>query len=251
MQDRNIAIEIEPMMELGFYSAPSELRTNTYYIKEIDELNATRALRYVVIVTNRTPALDEDIIKRHFSSIEYYTSLIAGTHTPRAVDYIGRALDFATTRNYAAAISDATQAIALMPDYAPAYWLRAQARYHKLQVDRDTPDSDIDAGLRLQVADAAMADIIADIDKGLELSPSTAVAWFNKGNLMLENRDYTSAIAAYSRAIELKPDMGEAYYNRGYIYLKLGNRQAGIADLSKAGEAGIVPAYNLIKRIRK
>lgn len=45
--------------------------------------------------------------------------------------------------------------------------------------------------------------------------------------------------------------MGEAYYNRGYIYLKLGNQKAGIDDLSKAGELGIVSAYNLIKRISK
>ncbi len=250
VQDRNIAIEIEPMMELGFYSSPNELRSNTYYIKEIDDLNATRALRYAVVVTNRAPALDEDIAKRHFSSIEYYNSLIA-THTPRAVDYIGRALDFVTTRNYSAAIADIDRAIALMPDYAPSYWLRAQARYHKRQVDRDNPDDNIDPAARRQVAEAAMADILADIDKGIELSPHTAVAWYNKGNLMLENHDYTSAIAAYTKALELKPDMGEAYYNRGYIYLKLGNRREGIADLTKAGDAGIVPAYNLIKRIRK
>lgn len=252
VQDRNVAIEIEPMMELGYYSAPSELRTNTYYIKEIDELNATRALRFAVVVTNRRPTLDQDIIQRHFSSIDYYNSLMS-THTPRAVDYIGRALDFVTTRNYSAAIDDATKAIELMPDYAPAYWLRAQARYHKLQIDRDAPDETdgIDPTARRQVAEAAMTEILADIDRGIELSPTTAVAWYNKGNLMLENHDYTSAIAAYTRAIELKPDMGEAYYNRGYIYLKLGNRQAGISDLGKAGEAGIVPAYNLIKRIRK
>ena len=64
-------------------------------------------------------------------------------------------------------------------------------------------------------------------------------------------QDFTSAIAAFSRAIDLKPDLGEAYYNRGYIYLKLGNERAGIADLSKAGELGIVPAYNLIKRISR
>lgn len=251
VQDRNVAIDIEPMMEMGFYSAPSELRANTYYIKEIDDLNATRALRYAVVVTNRAPALDEDIIQRHFKSIDYYTSVIAGIHTPRAVDYIGRALDFVTTRNYAAAIADINRAIELMPDFAPAYWLRAQARYHKLQVDRDTPDAAIDAATRLSVAEAAMAEILADIDKGLELSPNTAVAWFNKGNLLLENHDYNGAVDAYTRAIELKPDMGEAYYNRGYIHLKTGNSNAGIADLSKAGEAGIVTAYNLIKRIRK
>ena len=250
VQDRNVAIEIEPMMELGFYSSPSELRANTYYIKEIDDLNATRALRYAVVVTNRTPALDEDIIRRHFNSIEYYTSLIAGSHNPRAVDYIGRALDFVTTRNYAGAIADIDRAIALMPDFAPAYWLRAQARYHKLQVDRDTPDESIDGVARLHMAEAAMAEIMADIDRGLELSPGTAVAWFNKGNLLLENRDYPGAIAAYTRAIELKPDMGEAYYNRGYIRLKTGDSRAGVNDLSKAGESGIVQAYNLIKRIR-
>lgn len=250
VQDRNVAIDIEPMMELGFYSSPSELRSNTYYIKEIDELNSTRALRRAVVVTNRQPALDEDVIRRHFESIDYYNSLLS-THQPRAVDYIGRALDFVTTRNYQAAIDDATRAIQMMPDFAPAYWLRAQARYHKLQVDRDTPEPGVDAATRLRAAEAAMADIMADTDKGLELSPMTAVAWYNKGNLLLENQDYTSAIAAYTRAIELKPDMGEAYYNRGYIYLKLGNSREGIADLSKAGESGIVPAYNLIKRIRK
>jgi regulator of sirC expression with transglutaminase-like and TPR domain len=43
--------------------------------------------------------------------------------------------------------------------------------------------------------------------------------------------------------------MGEAWYNRGYIYLKLGNERAGISDLSRAGQLGILPAYNLIKRI--
>ena len=49
--------------------------------------------------------------------------------------------------------------------------------------------------------------------------------------------------------IELKPDFGEAYYNRGYLALRSGRRNDGIADLSKAGELGIAPAYNLIKRM--
>ena len=63
--------------------------------------------------------------------------------------------------------------------------------------------------------------------------------------------DYTSAISAYTKAIELKPDLGEAFYNRGYLYLKLGNRDAGVTDLSKAGELGIVPSYNLLKRMTR
>lgn len=96
---------------------------------------------------------------------------------------------------------------------------------------------------------APLADVLADFDRAIELSPTTAMAWFNKGNILFEMGDYTSALAAYTRAIELQPDMGEAFYNRGYIYLRLGNRPAGIADLSKSGELGIVSAYNLIKRM--
>ena len=76
-----------------------------------------------------------------------------------------------------------------------------------------------------------------------------AAAHFNKGTLLIETGDLTSAIASLTRAIELKPDFGEAYYNRGYAYLRLGNKQAGLADLSKSGELGIVPSYNLLKRM--
>ena len=47
----------------------------------------------------------------------------------------------------------------------------------------------------------------------------------------------------------LKPDLGEAYYNRGYVYFQLGNRDKGVENLSKAGELGVVPSYNLIKRM--
>lgn len=95
------------------------------------------------------------------------------------------------------------------------------------------------------------AEVMDDINKVIELSPRMPFAHYNKGNLLVSNGDLTSAISAYSKAIELKPEFGEAYYNRGYLYLKLGNREAGIADLSKAGELGIVPSYNLLKRMTR
>lgn len=129
VQNRDINVEIEPMMQLSYYDSPTELRRNTYYIKEVDQLNATRMLRFLVVVTSRPPMLsDPEIIQRHFSSIDYYNSYLS-THEPRAIDYIGRAMDFVTVRNYAAAISDLDRAISLTPDFALAYYLRAQARY--------------------------------------------------------------------------------------------------------------------------
>jgi tetratricopeptide (TPR) repeat protein len=67
--------------------------------------------------------------------------------------------------------------------------------------------------------------------------------------MLVKRGDYNEAIKAYSNAISIKSDLAEAYYNRGYLYLKNGNRQGGISDLSKAGELGVVSAYNLMKRI--
>ena len=247
VQNRDINVEIEPLMQLSYYDSPSELRRNTYYIKEVDELNATRMLRFLVVVTSHPPMLsDPEIIQRHFSSIDYYNSYLS-THEPRAIDYIGRAMDFMTVRNYAAAVSDLDRAISLTPDFAPAYFLRGQVRYLASTLpDPVTPEKDNTPHMP-QVA--PLADVLADFDRAIELSPMTAMAWFNKGNILFEMGDLTSALAAYTRAIELQPDMGEAFYNRGYIYLRLGNRAAGIADLSKSGELGIVSAYNLIKRM--
>lgn len=255
VQDRDLAIEIEPLIEISFYSSPTELKQDTYYFKEVDDLNTTRMLRFVMVVTPNPPMLnDPDLFQRHFSSVEYYNSYIA-THAPRTIDYLGRAMDLITVRNYSAAIEDLDRATALNPDHALAYFMRAQARYHSLQAREEEP-ANANAAARIPGATidnkrVGLQQVLADYDKAIELSPLTAVAWFNKGNILYELGDYTSAIAAYNKAIDLQPNLGEAYYNRGYIHLKLGNQRAGIADLSKAGELGIVSAYNLIKRVSR
>ncbi len=240
VQERNVPMDIEPLMELTYYVTSSELGGSTYFIKEVDDINSSRMLRMAISVSSTPGRLtDEDAIGRHFSSIEYYNSYIA-THTPRAIDYIGRAMDFITVRNYPAAIEDLTRAIALTPDSPVAYALRAQAKFHNTTEGEDA----LARGSRI----AAAAD---DYDMAVKLSPRSAPLWFDKGNLHYFQGDFTSAISAFTRAIELKADMGEAYYNRGYVYMKMGNTSAGVADLSKAGELGVVKAYNLIKRMSK
>jgi tetratricopeptide (TPR) repeat protein len=252
VQDRNIAIESEPMFTLSYYTSPTELKENGYFIKEVDDLNTTRQLRFLLMVTNHDPQLsDEGEVKRHFESIEYYNSLLS-TRTPRAIDYFGRAMDFVTIRNYSAAITDFDKAIALTPDFTLAYLMRGVARFCQMELDRavsipDPTAADV-AGAQAN-AKMAQTEVLADFDKVIELSPRMAVAYFNKGNMYLAVNDYTSALSAFNKAIELKADFGEAYYNRGYVYFRLGNKEAGSADLSKAGELGILPSYNLLKRM--
>ncbi|MGM9859411.1 MAG: tetratricopeptide repeat protein, partial [Muribaculaceae bacterium] len=110
---------------------------------------------------------------------------------------------------------------------------------------------EMDAATRNSLSRKAIDDILADLAHLIELSPRMAEAWYNKAVVHIAVEDYTSALAALNKAIELKPEMGEAWYNRGFIYLHLGNERLGIADLSRAGQLGIIPAYNLIKRITK
>ena len=95
------------------------------------------------------------------------------------------------------------------------------------------------------------AEAMADIDQVIKLSPEMPIAYYNKGVMFIERQDYTSALTALNKAIELNPAFGEAYYNRGYVYFRLGNRELGSADLSKAGELGVVPSYNLLKRMTR
>ena len=244
VQDRNLNVEIEPMMLLSFYSSPTELGAGTYYMREVDDLNATRSLRFILVVTNKVPTIDEGMAQKHFQSIEYYNSFLS-THTPRPVDYIGRALDYITVRDYRNAERDASLAIDLAPELALAYFVRAQARYGSYQLGMENAEGIARAAMQRKVLD----DIVSDYDKVIELSPASPLAWYNKGVALFLMENYEDATSAFSRAIELKGDFGEAYFNRGYIALRSGRRAEGIADLSKAGEMGVVPAYNLIKRI--
>ncbi len=256
VQDRNTNIEAEPMFALSYYASPTELKENAYYLKEIDEINSTRILRFLLVLTNHEPQLnDEEDIKHHFESIEYYNSYLA-THQPRAIDYFARAMDFVTIHNYRSAIADFNRAIELTPDFALAYLMRAISKQknfevEKLQGDNNGETSAMTAQLNAQKAKVLYAEIISDLDRILQISPQMAIAHYNKGCILVAMQDYTSAIKAFSTAIDIKPDLGEAYYNRGYVYLKLGNKDAGINDLSKAGELGIVPSYNLLKRMTR
>lgn len=268
VQDRHIAIETEPMVQLTYYTSPTELKQDTYYIKEVDDLNGTRQLRNRIMVSTHVPTLsDEAMIARHFGNIDYYNSYLA-SHTPRAIDYFGRAMEFVTVRDYASAITDLNRVVSLTPDYAPAYMLRAQARARQLESGATAtapvqpsmtaqPGGDIrqpvsgGAAARDAMRHHDMDLIIEDLDRVIALSPRNAFAFYNKGNVLADRGDLAGAAEAYSAALALKPDFGEAYFNRGYVRLKQGDRQGGVNDLSKAGEHGIVAAYNVIKRITR
>lgn len=273
IQDFNYHIDLEPMFFLSYYDRSDNVVENTYYIKEVTDLNSLRLLPFMLLLTNSQFRLYEDQIEAHFRSIEYYNGLLA-TSSARSIDYFARAMDFMMVKNPAGAIDDFTRAIELSPDFSLAYMGRSYARYMQMQIDETgdetgagstdvhsvgniTPGKQALPGgnvgglptLGERKASVAMQQIIEDLDRVIKLSPRNVYAMFNKGNIYMRMQDLTAAISCYTEAINIKPDFGEAYYNRGLVYLRLGNKDKGIEDLSKAGELGILPSYNVLKRM--
>ena len=261
VQNDNIEVEPMPMFSLSYHQSDNGLNSNTHYISEIAAINDAHYLPgKLTLVMGESPMSEEDI-QGHFANIEYYNSLIA-QGKPRSVDYFARGLDFLQVKNLESAVNDADQAIAISPDFMLAYFLRADARYMLYRMTQareagdedfmaDAPDTKSQAMLRQRQDVTVLDQMMSDLDQVIKLSPKNAYAHYNKGNVYMLQGDITSAISSYTNALQIKPDLAEAYYNRGLMYLRMGNKSLGVADLSKAGELGVLPSYNILKRMTR
>ena len=261
VQNDNIEVEPMPMFTLTYYDKDDQLGGKIHYIREISDINDSRLLPAKLTLISGDSQLSEDDIKRHFADIDYYNSLLAHAK-PRSVDHFARGLDYLLVKNPDAAIADADAAIDLSPQFMLAYMLRADAHYMQYLMAQARepgatealaalPADKSQAMLRQRVESTMLNQMVSDLNEALKLSPKNVYAHFNKGNAYMLQGDYTSAISCYSAAIDYKPDLGEAYYNRGLMYLRMGNKTLGVADLSKAGELGVLPSYNVLKRMTR
>ena len=261
VQNDNIEVEPMPMFTMTYYDKDDQLGGKIHYIREISDINDSRLLPAKLTLISGDSQLSEDDIKRHFADIDYYNSLLAHAK-PRSVDHFARGLDYLLVKNPDAAIADADAAIDLSPQFMLAYMLRADAHYMQYLMTQARepgatealaalPADKSQAMLRQRVESTMLNQMVTDLNEVLKLSPKNVYAHFNKGNAYMLQGDYTSAISCYSAAIDYKPDLGEAYYNRGLMYLRMGNKTLGVADLSKAGELGVLPSYNVLKRMTR
>lgn len=246
VQERNVNIELEPMLEPAYYVEPTELKTTGTFVADIDRLNALGILPSTLGISNgnRTP-VDAEIFARHQESMADFSKKI-DEGNPRPVDYFGRAMDKTVLRDYEGAEEDFTRALELAPDFALAYLGRAAARMQRNTLAAKQDNAKPGESNRLN----PLRLILEDLDALIKLNPTLPLAYYDKGVVLAHAGDMTSALSAFNKAIELNPEFGEAYYNRGYVYLRLGDRVQGMSDLSRAGELGIVPSYNVLKRMR-
>lgn len=116
--------------------------------------------------------------------------------------------------------------------------------YQRITIDSDPANRLNNNSKRTYSYDEA----VADLNKAIKLFPDLAYSYYNRANLLALSGSLPEAYEDYTKAIKLNPNFAEAYYNRGVIQIFMKDTRKGCLDISKAGELGIVEAYEVLKR---
>jgi tetratricopeptide (TPR) repeat protein len=258
VQDKYADVLNERNFVLSYYAKNDEIRRTNLYHSLVDDYNKKRLLGTNLKITNNEIPLTSELVNTHFEIINYVSSRL-NNDAGNADLFFYRAVEFALVQDFNSSVEDLNRALAIRPDFALAYFSRANIRYKLVDYVRNTSneqastlnESRSDRTNKIIMENQYKFDvelIMRDLDKVIELQPDFAYAYYNKANILCTQQDFKTAINNYSKAVAIDPDFAEAYFNRGLTYLFTGQDEKGLADLSKAGELGIYQSYNLIQR---
>lgn len=89
---------------------------------------------------------------------------------------------------------------------------------------------------------------LMDLNKAIEIDPTNSFAFFGRGLVKTKLGDYRGAISDYNYAVRLNSSFSDAYFNRGISKYLLNDLNGACQDWSKAGELGMMEAYDLINK---
>ena len=255
VQNRKVDVRLLPMYAMTYYERPHDVGETLIYYKPLSDVETKKLLPYRLLLTNNERSLSESEVQRHFDNVNIHSKMIADSEN-KFPGYMARSLDYYLVQDFASALNDLTDAIAIGGDELwMAYFMRASVRYKMIESEALNGSSNNDAvpwesysGDKLPNFDYQL--VKGDLSQVITLMPDFPQAYYNRGNVYAFLNDFKSAVVDYTEAIKLNEGFAEAYYNRGLAQIYLGKTTDGIADLSKAGELGLYSAYNIIKRFK-
>ena len=261
VQKKHSDVINEPMIQLSYYSKPQTLRRTNYFYYRIDEYNKQRLLPSPLHFTVQEVPLTAELINKHFKSIDNISDKIdniitIGMTHKDSIDasnlYFARAMEFALVQDYTSAIDDCTKAITFNTNFAIAFFCRANWRLKQrdYQINNHDDSTPINTEEEMMEYKYGRSMILRDYDQVIRLWPDFAFAYYNKANVLCEQKAFKEAIENYNKAIEIDHDFAEAWFNRGLTRVFIEQTDDGLMDLSKSGELGIYQAYNLITRFQ-
>lgn len=261
VQDRDIAIDLEPAFSLSFFSADTLLPNAPYYNPSVVEFNSLGLADRKMVVTNREMTSD-DVSAQVFSMIGDVNKKLDDDPVNPSL-YLLRGTLYSIVMNYNSALTDLSACLLKEPDNKVALFNRAAARYKMVETIRDMEGdmaaADIPgsltgasaANIRHEVAILDYDLVLKDLERVVELEPDNEFAYFNMSLVFCQRKQMEKAEELLSKSIQIYDQFAEAYFNRGIIRIYLGREDEGVADLSHAGELGMFKAYNVIKRYRE
>lgn len=130
----------------------------------------------------------------------------------QALPYLVRSSAYEETKQYDLAISDASSAIAIMPDNAEAWndrcWTRA--------VSGDLQNA------------------LPDCQKSLQLAPHDAGVLDSTGFVYLKLKNYPAAVTSYQSALAQNPKLATSLYGKGLAEQAAGNEAQATQDIEAA-----------------
>lgn len=240
VQNRSVNNELLPMFSLSLM--PYQGGVNSYHIivNELEAFNSNRRLQRKIYVTCRPAAISAGMTKAFFQTIDSLTADIGSSRDVHdaANLLLQRAVAHSTTHNFAEAMNDLDDCLAIDSTSMLARWQRAVCG---AMID----ELGIQGSAESQLKSARVAD---DLKTALSMAPDNAYLLYNQATMLAMQKDYSKAIDLYGEALRHNPNLPEAYYNRGLTRIFAGKKNEGLKDLSQAGELGLYDAYSVIKR---
>lgn len=150
-------------------------------------------------------------------AVDFFTSEIARAPTPFA--YVSRARAQTQRGDHHAAVQSCKQALALVPDYAPAHCVMGRALTFLRQY----------------------YDALDALDRAVALDGASGFIFCVRGQTYRAMNNPAAALADFERAIELDDRLVSAYFGRGSVLAEFGDDDAALVDFATV--VSMYPAY--------
>lgn len=235
VQDRTVPADPEAAFTLSPLVPDVSLRSGADSFRELAQFNDGHYIERRLYLAPQSRTLTDEEFKE-------LSSIAADLRRPargelRPADHVLLGSVYSSLKNYREANSEFTAALASDPRMAVALLGRGAA----LAGQAKTAQGE-ERGALLNAA-------AADIDAALTQNRTNPYLWFNKGNVLYAAREFDGALACFQEAARLDPSLGPAWFNSALALLQTGRKREALQSLSKAGELGVLQAYNLLKRL--
>ena len=249
VQDKKVMIELQDVFYVQYMSLDS-LRTGKvqYYNKQIMGYNQAHNYEPALTLCNKDQVYGIEMLNSYIEKLSANISQNADLNS-----YLLRGGFYMNQAEYPKAIDDFTMIINKENHNLLALFNRANARVMMYDYIESIEDktAKVIGDIEDKNGKVDYSLVLADYNKCLEIDPEFVFALFNIANVYAKSGEISKAIETYTQVIRKDKDIAEAYFNRGLLYIYTGQKALANADLSKAGELGIVGAYNIIKRYCK